>query len=258
MLQDLLLAWSGRDGPQVEAGLSAAEWYHTDPSPKHDEGPDEAVRRARRSGTPIGSLRRDVRFSLPWLFLFDASGPSWWSAPFWLAYGTLYGSAIGFALARIGHGTPPSRPGDTTDWLYQVASFFMVRNPFVTWRWKGHARHHTDTVIVGAATLVNRGHCGPPDFALGSSPTFFGLVDAWNGWGRMLYNASGRVHPEESELHSRSRTAEGRAAQARRLWGGDLTAADHSFVASHSRHGQVVPFSSSLGCPASTGHGTTS
>lgn len=34
-----------------------------------------------------------------------------------------------------------------TDWLYQVASFCMVRNP-VSWRWS-HARHHTDTIIVG-------------------------------------------------------------------------------------------------------------
>ena len=34
------------------------------------------------------------------------------------------------------------------DDVYQIACFMIMRNP-VTWRWS-HARHHTDTVIVGA------------------------------------------------------------------------------------------------------------
>ena len=33
------------------------------------------------------------------------------------------------------------------DVVYQIASFMIMRNP-VTWRWS-HARHHTDTIIVG-------------------------------------------------------------------------------------------------------------
>ena len=31
--------------------------------------------------------------------------------------------------------------------VYQIACFMIMRNP-VTWRWS-HARHHTDTIIVG-------------------------------------------------------------------------------------------------------------
>ena len=33
------------------------------------------------------------------------------------------------------------------DAVYQIACFMIMRNP-VTWRWS-HARHHTDTIIVG-------------------------------------------------------------------------------------------------------------
>ena len=33
------------------------------------------------------------------------------------------------------------------DIVYEIASFMVMRNP-VNWRWS-HARHHTDTIIVG-------------------------------------------------------------------------------------------------------------
>ena len=58
------------------------------------------------------------------------------------------------------------------DALYQVASFMVLRRPTV-WRWS-HARHHTDTIIVGrdAEIAVMR----PPDL-LRTALAFIGLVD---------------------------------------------------------------------------------
>ncbi|MDE3029586.1 MAG: fatty acid desaturase, partial [Paracoccaceae bacterium] len=74
-----------------------------------------------------------------------------------------------------------------------IASFCMVRNP-VTWRWS-HARHHTDTYIVGR----------DPEIAIMRPPVFFklianffGIFDAWNGWSRMLLNASGKIEAQEA------------------------------------------------------------
>jgi fatty acid desaturase len=69
----------------------------------------------------------------------------------------------------------------------------IVRNP-ATWRWS-HARHHTDTFIVGR----------DPEIAIMRPPVFFkiignffGIFDAYAGWSRMLLNASGHLDPEEA------------------------------------------------------------
>ena len=45
------------------------------------------------------------------------------------------------------------------DVVYQIASFMLMRNP-VTWRWS-HARHHTDTIIVGRDAEITM--MRPPD-----------------------------------------------------------------------------------------------
>jgi len=173
----------------VEAGLSAAEWYHTDIPRKTMK---ELMKRSD------GPAIRDTIILFGAMVVFAgiaiALWPSWWSAPFWLAYGTLYGSAMDSRWHECGHGTA-FKTRRYNDWLYEVASFCMVRNP-VTWRWS-HARHHTDTVIVGRDPEI--AVMRPPDFAR-LVANFLGLVDAWNGWGRMLYNASGRVHPEEASF----------------------------------------------------------
>ena len=173
----------------VEAGLSAAEWYHTDIPRKTMK---ELMKRSD------GPAIRDTIILFGAMVVFAgiaiALWPSWWSAPFWLAYGTLYGSAMDSRWHECGHGTA-FKTRRYNDWLYEVASFCMVRNP-VTWRWS-HARHHTDTVIVGRDPEI--AVMRPPDFAR-LVANFLGLVDAWNGWGRMLYNASGRVDPEEASF----------------------------------------------------------
>ena len=33
---------------------------------------------------------------------------------------------------------------------------------------------------------------------LGMGALVFGIIDAWNGWKRMVLNAMGRIHPEEA------------------------------------------------------------
>ncbi|MFZ5962788.1 fatty acid desaturase [Thalassococcus sp. BH17M4-6] len=118
--------------------------------------------------------------------------PSWWAAPFWLAYGVLYGSAMDSRWHECSHGTA-FKTRRHNDWLYQIASFCMVRNP-VSWRWS-HARHHTDTIIVGRDPEIVAMR---PPALFRIALNFLGLFDAWNGWRRMLFNASGRIHPEEA------------------------------------------------------------
>ena len=174
----------------VECGLKAAEWYHTDLPRK------EMKAFMQRADQPA------IRDTLIWLGAMAVfaglgiavwlMGHPWLSLPFWLAYGVLYGSASDSRWHECGHGTA-FRTQWMNDWVYQIASFMMIRNPY-TWRWS-HTRHHTDTYIVGL----------DPEIALMRPPAlfklalnWFGLIDAWNGLGRMLYNAAGRIHPEEA------------------------------------------------------------
>ena len=179
---------TGEDGRRaVEVGLAAAEWYHTD-IPRKDM--KELMKRSDRPAI------RDTVILFGCMVLFAGIGialwPSWWSAPFWLAYGVLYGSAMDSRWHECGHGTA-FRTRAYNDWLYQIASFCMVRNP-VTWRYS-HARHHTDTIIVGRDPEIVAMR---PPALFRIVMNFFGIFDAWNGWVRMLYNASGRIHPEEA------------------------------------------------------------
>lgn len=171
----------------VETGLAAAEWYHTDVPRKQMKD------LMKRSDQPA---MRDSVILFGAMILFAGIGialwPSWWSAPFWLAYGVLYGSAMDSRWHECGHGTA-FKTRAYNDWIYQIASFCIVRNP-ETWRWS-HARHHTDTIIVGRDPEI--AIMRPPEF-LRLIGNFFGIFDAWNGWGRMLLNASGKVHPEEA------------------------------------------------------------
>ncbi len=171
----------------VETGLAAAEWYHSDLPRK-----EMKALMAREDGPAI----RDTLILFALMILFAAAGialwPGLWSLPFWLAYGVLYGSAMDSRWHECGHGTA-FRTGWMNNALYQIASFMMVRNP-VTWRWS-HARHHTDTIIVGRDPEI--AVMRPPEFAR-LVLNLFGILDALTGWGRMLLNASGRLDPEEA------------------------------------------------------------
>lgn len=177
----------GKDGAAaVEKGLAAAEWYHTDVPRK------ELKNLMRRTDAPA---IRDTAIWIGCLVLFGGVAaylwPSWWSVPFWLAYGVLYGSAGDSRWHECGHGTAFKTPW-MNDVVYHIGSFMIFRNP-VVWRWS-HTRHHSDTIIVGR----------DPEVAVMRPPAarrlflnLFGVVDTLSGIRLMLIHASGRLHPEE-------------------------------------------------------------
>jgi fatty acid desaturase len=125
----------------VETGLASAEWYHSDI-------PRKTMKELmRRSDGPA------ILDTLLWVALIIGSAAgaiyfwsAWWCVPFFLVYGVLYGSSSDSRWHECGHGT-----AFKTLWMngvvYGIASFMLMRNP-VQWRWS-HARHHTDTIIVG-------------------------------------------------------------------------------------------------------------
>jgi fatty acid desaturase len=71
---------------------------------------------------------------------------SWWAVSAFALYGVLYAAPGDSRWHECGHGT-----AFKTQWMndvvYQIASFMVMREP-TPWRWS-HARHHTDTIIIG-------------------------------------------------------------------------------------------------------------
>ena len=168
-------------------GLSNPAWYRTHVDP-------EAIRAlSEKSDQPA------IRDTIIWLGSMAAFAgiaialwPSWWSVPFWLCYGVLYGSASDSRWHECGHRTAFKTPW-MNEVVYQIASFMLMRNP-VIWR-ASHVRHHTDTIIVGRDPEIVA--MRPPDLAR-LAVNFFGLIDAWTLMGRMFLHASGRLHPDEA------------------------------------------------------------
>jgi fatty acid desaturase len=170
----------------VDTGLAAAEWYHT-------EVPRKVMKDLmQRSDQP--AIRDTILFFGLMAVLAGigiALWPSWWSAPFWLAYGVLYGSGSDSRWHECGHGTAFRTPWMNTA-VHEIASFMIMRNS-ATWRWS-HARHHTNTYIVGRDPEI--AVMRPPALAR-LVPAFVGLPDAWACFRRTIYNAFIGVHPEE-------------------------------------------------------------
>jgi fatty acid desaturase len=170
----------------IETGLASAQWYHTDV-------PRKTMKELmQRSDAPA------IRDAIIWFAALGLSAAggiyfwgTWWCVPFFFVYGTMYGSASDARWHECGHGTA-FRTRWMNDLLYQIASFMLMRNP-VTWRWS-HARHHTDTIIVGrdAEIAVMR----PPDL-LRTAANFVGLFDVWYSMKALLKNAAGIVPPDE-------------------------------------------------------------
>ena len=118
--------------------------------------------------------------------------PSWWSAPFWLVYGVLYGSASDSRWHECGHKTA-FRTAWMNNVVYQIASFMIMRNPVV---WKSsHVRHHTDTIVVGRDPEIVA--MRPPDLVK-IALKFIGIVEAYESLKRMMLHTSGRIHAEEA------------------------------------------------------------
>jgi fatty acid desaturase len=178
----------GLDGRRaVESGIAGAAWYLC-PIPR----PDLKELMKRTNGPAI----RDTLLWLGLLILFGALGiaawGTWVAVPFFLGYGVLYGSASDSRWHECGHGTAFKTP-----WMnivvYYLASFMIFREPTI-WRWS-HARHHTDTLIVGRdpEILAQR----PPD-AIGLALSLFGLKSGAETARKLVVHAAGRLTAEEA------------------------------------------------------------
>ncbi|MBZ0305547.1 MAG: fatty acid desaturase, partial [Anaerolineae bacterium] len=101
-------------------------------------------------------MQRSDRYGLMdfglWIGLLVVSGTlawmSWgtgWAIPAFFVFGTIYSSSDA-RWHECGHGTV-----FRTRWLnevfYHISSFMTIREAYL-WRWS-HARHHTNTIIVG-------------------------------------------------------------------------------------------------------------
>jgi len=172
----------------VEAGLASADWYHSDVPRKVMK---ELMQ--RRDGPAL----RDTALWLGLLVISGAGGVAtwgtWWAVPFFVVYGVLYGSACDSRWHECGHGTA-FRTSWMNDVVYQIASFMVMRNP-VSWRWS-HARHHTDTIIVGRDPEI--GHFRPPQLLL-TALHFVGIPDIWLHFRVLARNAAGIITPDEAD-----------------------------------------------------------
>ena len=132
----------GRDAEHaLQLGLANAQWYKT------------AIPRDRLKPLMQRTDGPAIRDTIIWVLSFLVFGglaaylyPGWWSVPFFICYGVLYGSSTDSRWHECGHGTA-FRTVWMNDAVYNLACFMIMREPTV-WRWS-HTRHHTDTIIVG-------------------------------------------------------------------------------------------------------------
>jgi fatty acid desaturase len=196
----------GRDSALAVAnGLAAAEWYHTDVERK-------AMKALMQRSD--GPALRDTAIWIGAMVVFAGLGiwfwGTWIAVPFLLAYGVLYGSGGDSRWHECGHGTA-FKTRWMNDAVYQIACFMMMRNP-VTWRWS-HARHHTDTVIVGRDPEISV--MRPPDLAR-LVLNFFGVLDVWHAMIDLVRNAAGVVSAEEKTFIPQMEQA--KVVRIARIW----------------------------------------
>ena len=173
----------------IELGLASAEWYHS-------EIPRKVMKDLmQRSDFP--AIRDTIIWALGHV-LFAAAGiyfwGTWWCVPFWAAYGVLYGSACDSRWHECGHGTA-FKTAWMNDVIYEIASFQVMRNP-VTWRWS-HARHHTDTIIVGRDPEIVWMH---PTSILANVMNMVGARDIWMSIKTLGRNAIGNMSADERDF----------------------------------------------------------
>ncbi len=179
-------------GPEAviaqERGLVSGDWYQS-PVPR---------KRMKELMQRDDSLA--IRDTVIWLGLLIATGwmahllwGSWWSVPVFVIYGVLYGTVGDSRWHEGGHGT-----AFKTSWMntavYHLGSFMMTREP-VSWRWS-HARHHSDTIIVGR----------DPEIAV-PRPTpiwrllllFTGIPQVIAEFRKLIPNCFGRLTAEEAD-----------------------------------------------------------
>ena len=170
----------------VEHGLANAQWYAS------------PIPRARLKALMKRSDGPAIRDTIIWFAALAITGGAgyllwgtWWAVPAFLAYGVLYGSSTDSRWHECGHGTAFKTPW-MNEAIYQIACFMVLREPTV-WRWS-HARHHTDTIIVGRDPEVVAPR--PPvlrDIFL----MFFGIKQAQSYISKVSLHAIGRLTAEE-------------------------------------------------------------
>lgn len=177
----------GRDTAlAIEKGLAEAAWYEA-PVPRQKMR--ELLQ--RRDGPAI-------RDTLLWFALIIGSGVagyllwgSWWAIlPFGI-YGALYASTSDPRWHEAGHGTA-FKTDWMNNWLYEIASFMVLRES-TRWRWS-HARHHSDTLIVGR----------DPEIAVPRPPNLLSLLlrsvgvnTTFNYFKSVLLHTTGRLAADE-------------------------------------------------------------
>jgi fatty acid desaturase len=180
----------------IEVGLASAEWYHSDV-------PRKAMKELMQRTD--GPALRDTALWFALLFGSAAGGVAFWGSwacvPFFFAYGVLYGSSCDSRWHECGHGTA-FRTAWMNDWVYQIASFMVMRNP-VTWRWS-HARHHTDTYIVGRDAEI--AWMRPPRI-IRSIAAFFDVYGVYTSLKILARNAAGTLSPDEKNYIPQSEWA---------------------------------------------------
>ncbi len=171
----------------VERGLANPSWFR----PKVD--PQE-VRALMVKSDAIALRDAVLWFGLMAVFAGIAIvlWPSWWSLPFWLAYGVLYGSGSDARWHECGHMTAFKTPW-MNNVVYHIASFMIMRNP-VVWR-ASHVRHHTDSIVVGRDPEIVA--MRPPDL-VNIALKFIGLNEVISSVGRIFLHASGRLSADEA------------------------------------------------------------
>ena len=181
---------TGADGRRaVEIGLASAEWYHSEVPRavmkdlmKRTDGPalrDTAIWFALLIGGAWGGI---------------AFWGTWACVPFFFVYSVIYGSSCDSRWHECGHGTA-FRTAWMNDVIYNIASFMVMRNP-VTWRWS-HARHHTDTYIVGRDVEI--AWMRPPK-TLMNFLALFDVIGSIKSLQTLLRNASGNLTPDEKDF----------------------------------------------------------
>jgi Na+-transporting NADH:ubiquinone oxidoreductase subunit F len=169
-------------------GLVSADWYQC-------EVPRQTMRQLMER-----SDGRAIRDTVLWLSLLIGSGwlahvywATWWCVPAFIVYGVLYGSVGDSRWHEGGHGTAFKTPW-MNNFVYQLGSFMITREP-VSWRWS-HARHHSDTIIVGRDPEIAAPRPTPLWFMVLAG---FGLPSVWSESKKYAANLIGRIRPEEAD-----------------------------------------------------------
>lgn len=172
----------------IDAGLASADWYHSNIERKVMKG------LMKRRDAPA---TRDTLL-LVTLIVLSATGAiafwgTWQVVPFLVVYGVLYGSASDSRWHECGHGTA-FRTAWKNDLVYHVASFMIMRNP-ISWRWS-HARHHTDTIIVGRDPEIALMR---PTAIVKTALLFIGVPGIFQDLQVLIRHAAGRMSDAEKD-----------------------------------------------------------